>query len=55
MSRKIYPFDGRPPVPGEIEKTKTASGSRGRMRLRIKKRARKQKRLEDKRAAESSR
>lgn len=49
MSRRIYPYGGHPPIPGEADKTKTANGSRGRMRLRVKKRARKQKRLEAKR------
>lgn len=45
MSRKIYHFNGQPPIPGSGERTKTANGSRGRMRLRIAKRARKAKRL----------
>jgi hypothetical protein len=46
MSRKIYPFSGHPPIPGQVEKVKTSSGSRGRMRLRLKRQARKLKRLE---------
>lgn len=41
MSRKIYAFGGKPPIPGESGMPKTKSGARGRMRLRIKKRARK--------------
>lgn len=47
MSRKIYPFAGHPPVPGDTDKRKTANGSRGRLRLRVKKRARKQRRLDE--------
>jgi len=46
MSRKIYPYNGHPPIPGESTKVKSANGARGRMRLRIKRRARKLKRLE---------
>lgn len=45
MARKIYPFNGHPPIPGETEKPKSANGARGRMRLRKARRARKAKRL----------
>lgn len=48
MSRKIYPYDGHPPIAGDITMDKRANGARGRMRLRIKKRARKQRRLQGK-------
>jgi len=40
MSRKIYLFGGKPPIPGTVEPSK-ANGALGRKKLRNKKRARK--------------
>lgn len=40
MSRKIYMFQGHPPIPGTVEPSK-ANGALGRKKLRAKKRARK--------------
>lgn len=45
MSRKIYHFQGDPPMPGTGELAKE-SGARGKQRLRLKKAARKKARRE---------